>query len=72
LCQQANRLAGQWFQEPSCSLSLFAPDAARRCPGAPPRGTVKTVNLPDGQINKSLSTPARENIPLNLSGKSVI
>ena len=30
------------------------------------------TNWHDGQITKNLSTPSRKNIPLNVSGKSVI
>jgi hypothetical protein len=30
------------------------------------------TNQPDGQITKSLSSPSRKNIPLNLSGKSLV
>jgi hypothetical protein len=30
------------------------------------------TNRPDRQITKSLSSPSRKNIPLNVSGKSVI
>jgi hypothetical protein len=42
---------------------------------APRNDGVKAMcaaNRPDGQITEKLSSPSRKNIPLNLSGKSVI